>query len=159
MTNDNDRLEAAGQDALAALGRADAGQRASAAAERALMAAFDAHHAPARRQWRSWSALAAALVLVAGLAGAWRTVRTAADVRPPVTAASYEDSEFVAWPGAAALPQFESGQLVRTELPVTVLPLLGISQADVPAGGHVLADVLYAQDGLARAVRLVRMQP
>jgi hypothetical protein len=159
MTNDNDRLEAAGQGALAALGRADARLRSSAAAERAVMAAFDAHHAPARYQWRSWSALAAALVLIVGLAAAWRTVRTAADVQPPAAAAAYEDSEFVPWPGAAALPQFESGQLVRTELPASVLPLLGISQADVPAGGRVLADVLYAQDGLARAVRVVRMQP
>ena len=70
----------------------------------------------------------------------------------------YADSEFVAWPGAAALPRFESGQLVRTELPASVLPLLGISPADIPASGRVTADVLYGQDGLERAVRLVNVR-
>jgi hypothetical protein len=68
-------------------------------------------------------------------------------------------SEFVPWPGAASLPAFESGQLVRTELPASVLPLLGIPEADAPPGGRVLADVLYAQDGLARAVRIVQVGP
>lgn len=158
MTNDSDRVESAGRNALAALARADAGQRASAATERAVIAAFDAHHAPTRSQWRSWSALAAALVLVVGLAAAWRTARTTAEVGGSIGAASYADSEFVAWPGAAALPRFESGQLVRTELPASVLPLLGISPADIPASGRVTADVLYGQDGLERAVRLVNVR-
>ena len=158
MTNDNESHEARGHRALLALGHADSDRRASAATEAALLDAFAAHHAPRRNEWRSWTALAAALVIVVGLSAAWRTL--ASDpYADTATAVAQPDSDFVPWPGAAALPAFESGQLVRTELPASVLPLLGLSQADVPAGGHVMADVLYAQDGLARAVRLVRMQP
>jgi hypothetical protein len=63
-------------------------------------------------------------------------------------------TEFVAWPGATALPAFESGELVRTELPVTVLPLLGITDARATRDGRVMADLLIGQDGMVRAVRL-----
>lgn len=61
---------------------------------------------------------------------------------------------FVAVPGAASLPQFESGTIVRLELPVSVLPEYGV---DIfPAAGQpVEADVLVGQDGQARAIRLV----
>jgi hypothetical protein len=61
---------------------------------------------------------------------------------------------FVAWPGAAALPTFENGELVRTELPVSVLPLLGLRSADPGPRETVAVDVLVGQDGFARAVRL-----
>ncbi|HEX6975797.1 MAG TPA: hypothetical protein VF147_15435, partial [Vicinamibacterales bacterium] len=149
----------AARKALASLAYADSDRRASVAVETAVMAAFAAHHAPRRSEWRSWGAIAAALVIVAGLSATWRTLRSDPAAVPPAAAAQQVESDFVPWPGAAALPAFESGQLVRTEIPVSVLPLLGISQADVPANGHVLADVLYGQDGLARAVRVVRMQP
>lgn len=62
--------------------------------------------------------------------------------------------EFVPWPGAAALATFESGELVRLDLPASVLPSLGLLP---PASqiGVVRADVLIGQDGFARAVRLV----
>ncbi|MGH9408938.1 MAG: hypothetical protein ACRD1V_05750, partial [Vicinamibacterales bacterium] len=62
---------------------------------------------------------------------------------------------FVAVPGAASLPPLESGSLVRMELPVSILPLLGMTP---PATGHateVTADIIVGQDGLPRAVRLV----
>lgn len=65
-------------------------------------------------------------------------------------------ADFVAWPGAAALPAFESGELVRAEVPASVLPLLGISRAEVSERGTVMADFIVGQDGMARAVRLVR---
>ena len=51
--------------------------------------------------------------------------------------------EFQLWPGAESLPQFESGQLVRMDLP--------------DAG--VRADVLIGQDGLPRAYRVVINTP
>jgi len=62
--------------------------------------------------------------------------------------------DFVIVPGAADLPPMESGTLVRMDLPVSVLPSLGVIP---PATGHtaVRADVVIAQDGLPRAVRLV----
>jgi hypothetical protein len=132
------------------------------ALEAHLLERFDAERtATARRvAWsQRWFAAAAAIVMIAGLAAAWRTVRSQPALVDPYTVASQDEAyQFVPWPGAASLPAFESGQLVRTELPTSVLPLLGISQADAPAGGHVIADVLYGQDGLARAVRLVKVQ-
>jgi hypothetical protein len=65
-----------------------------------------------------------------------------------------ESVEFVLWPGSAALPTFESGELVRLDLPTSVLPSLGLSP---PASqvAVVQADVLIGQDGFVRAVRLV----
>src|SRR5262249_57998817 len=54
--------------------------------------------------------------------------------------------EFVPWPGANALGTFESGELVRLDLPASVLPSLGLLP---PASqvGVVRADVLIGQDG------------
>jgi hypothetical protein len=62
---------------------------------------------------------------------------------------------FVELPGAAALPQFESGTIVRLELPVASLPAYGL---EIPAAADerpVEADLLVGQDGLTRAIRLV----
>jgi hypothetical protein len=57
--------------------------------------------------------------------------------------AETDDSpEFVAWPGATAWPPFESGELIRIDIPTEV--------------GVVQADVLVGQDGFARAIRLVQ---
>jgi hypothetical protein len=64
---------------------------------------------------------------------------------------------FVSLPGAAAWPPFESGELMRVELPIGVLPSLGLSAPGV-ADGFVPADVLVGQDGFARAVRLVHRE-
>jgi hypothetical protein len=52
-----------------------------------------------------------------------------------------DSTEFVAWPGAAAWPPFESGELIRIDIPTEV--------------GVVQAEVLVGQDGFARAIRLV----
>ena len=57
-------------------------------------------------------------------------------------------------PGAAQLPRMESGTLVRMDVPVSMLPSLGVT----PPPGQattVTADFIVAQDGLPRAVRLV----
>ena len=132
------------------------------ALEAHLLERFDAEQTVTARRvsWsQRWFAAAAAIVMIAGLGAAWRTVRSQPAAADPYTVASRDEAyQFVPWPGAASLPAFESGQLVRTELPASVLPLLGISQAGAPADGHVIADVLYGQDGLARAVRLVKAQ-
>jgi hypothetical protein len=63
-------------------------------------------------------------------------------------------TDFVIVPGAASLPPMESGTLVRLDLPLSVLPSLGVIP---PATGHttVKADLVIGQDGLTRAVRLV----
>lgn len=142
---------------LRSLARATAAAVPSDALEAPLLDAFRALH-PAgsagvgRPRW--WVAAAAAmLVAAAGLVLLLTTERIGGrdDRLPEVTVAT---TEFVPWPGAASLPAFESGELVRTELPASVLPLLGLVPASTVTDNKVLADVLIGQDGLARAVRL-----
>jgi hypothetical protein len=53
-----------------------------------------------------------------------------------------DSAEFVAWPGATAWPPFESGELIRIDIPTEV--------------GVVQAEVLVGQDGFARAIRLIQ---
>ena len=62
---------------------------------------------------------------------------------------------FVTLPGAAELPQFESGTIVRVELPVASLPGYGVDISRAGGTGPVEADVLVGQDGQMRAIRLV----
>jgi hypothetical protein len=64
-------------------------------------------------------------------------------------------TDFVPWPGAAARPPFESGELVRIDLPASVLPSLGLWSPAAP-DAVVQADVVIGQDGYARAVRLAQ---
>ena len=64
-------------------------------------------------------------------------------------------ADFVLWPGAAAWPPFESGELVRVTLPLDALPALGFAPP-AAADALVQADVLVGQDGFARAIRLVQ---
>ncbi len=123
--------------------------------ERALLEAFDAaqqqKRAPAARAG-VWRPAAAAALLALAATMAW--VIVGRSVRPPAApVAPLTTSEFVLWPGAAELPTFESGHLMRMEVPVSALPSLGL----VPPATHaavVQADVLVGQDGLPRAVRL-----
>ena len=81
------------------------------------------------------------------------SVRAGAGRRaPPKQVRSFE---FMTLPGAAGLPDLESGSVVRIALPVAALPEYGL---DIVLGGSkttVNADVLVGQDGLARAIRLV----
>ena len=138
------------------------GARPSSGLEGQLRQAFATLHPAAqsveRRAfgWRTWMSAAAAVVLVvAGLALAWQQMHKGPPIAEPAADAAAV-SEFVPWPGAASLPAFESGQLVRTELPASVLPVLGLVPAGTVTDGRVLADVLIGQDGLARAVRLAK---
>jgi hypothetical protein len=140
----------------------------AAAGEARVLAAFDRawtgrRPGSSRRLPVVWIALAASLIAVVGLSllvllphrlrrgygesgGSTRS--------PAVATASNPASGFITLPDAFGLPPLESGQLVRTDLPVSVLPSLGIA----PPASHVTtvkADFLVGQDGFARAVRLV----
>jgi hypothetical protein len=75
-----------------------------------------------------------------------------ADVR---SAGLADPTDFVAWPGAAAWPPFESGELIRIDLPIDAVARIGFAPLDSDAT-VVQADVLIGQDGFARAIRLVR---
>jgi hypothetical protein len=74
------------------------------------------------------------------------TTQRASVVRP---------SGFIELPGADGLPAFESGEIVRMEVPVATLPTYGIDISSGSAGRPVEADILIGQDGFARAIRLV----
>jgi hypothetical protein len=124
-------------------------------AERALLEAFDRaralQEAPARRRLLRPRDAAALLALAATLALVVVSRSGRAPASPAI--APLTTTEFVIWPGAAELPRFESGHLMRMELPVSALPSLGL----VPPSSRevtVHADVLVGQDGFPRAVRL-----
>src|SRR6476660_9107528 len=63
---------------------------------------------------------------------------------------------FVALPGSAGLPAFESGEIVRMEVPVASLPAYGIDISPGVGTRPLEADLLIGQDGFARAIRLVK---
>jgi hypothetical protein len=75
---------------------------------------------------------------------------------PPRRSRIVRPEGFVALPSAAGLPAFESGEIVRVEVPLASLPLYGIEIVPDAQGAPVEADFLVAQDGRARAIRLVR---
>jgi hypothetical protein len=125
-------------------------------AERALLDAFDAawERKRARVRFTSWrpaavgALLAVAATLVFVIANRSPHVPTNAPAVAPLAT-----TEFVLWPGASELPRFESGHLMRMELPVSALPALGLTPPSSRAS-VVQADVLVGQDGFPRAVRL-----
>jgi hypothetical protein len=145
------------EEALRRLARDTEVPAANPETERALLDAFDA--AWARKPVGAASRLrrpAAAAVLMALAATVLWVIATRSGRAPvvaPPAVAPLATTEFVMWPGAAELPRFESGHLMRMELPVSALPALGLAP---PASRAVVvqADVLVGQDGFPRAVRL-----
>jgi hypothetical protein len=80
--------------------------------------------------------------------------------RPPAVAARAAEAQddFIALPAASQLPTFESGMIVRVQLPVSSLPAYGFLIMPDEGRTPVTADVLVGQDGQPRAIRLVSMQ-
>jgi len=170
--NDDTTIERHLADALRRLNDATAVPLPDPAREAALMAAFDAERrstrAPigrpsqGRDRWYLAAFAAAAAVLIAvsvgsvpGRRGSPPAGTTATHTPPAPRDVRLEPpNDFVIVPGASALPAMESGTLVRMDVPVSMLPSLGVT----PPGGRsstVTADFIVAQDGLPRAVRLV----
>ena len=81
-----------------------------------------------------------------------------APVNRAVASADSAENEFVTLPAAQQLPRFESGMVVRVELPASSLPAYGFPIMPEGARTPVTADVLVGQDGQPRAIRLVSMQ-
>ena len=144
MTDQQERALAEGLRALAATTRLAS---ASPAVEAAVLAEMARRPAPARRTSPAWLPIAAALLLaVAG--GIWVSEQAAG--RP---AGTIVPSGFVSLPGAATLPPFESGAIVRIALPVAALPSYGIQIGPDFDSGRIDVDLLVAQDGIPRAIR------
>jgi hypothetical protein len=86
-----------------------------------------------------------------------RPIRSvAAERRAPGERARSAIDDFVPLPAALGLPAFESGQIVRVDLPVASLPSFGVEILPEAGRTTVEADFLVGQDGRARAIRLVR---
>jgi hypothetical protein len=87
-----------------------------------------------------------------------KAARTGSRPRPARAPRVMTPEGFVMLPAAAGLPDFESGSIVRMELPVTMLPTYGVDLGAEMAERRdtsVEADLLVGQDGQPRAIRLV----
>jgi hypothetical protein len=85
-----------------------------------------------------------------------RAASTSRRMRPKAAPAPRVRSfEFVALPSAVGLPDFESGSVVRIQVPVAALPGYGVDIVPDMQKATVEADVLVGQDGQPRAIRLV----
>jgi hypothetical protein len=68
--------------------------------------------------------------------------------KPPVS--------FYALPSASELPPVETAMVVRVQLPMSSLRLMGLLVSEESSAERIQADVLVGQDGLARGVRFVQ---
>jgi hypothetical protein len=150
----NEQQQRALVQGLRALANRTTSASASADVERAVLAEMARVHerrlAPEATPLR-FVALAAALLLTVSVA-TW-SVRS--DV-PAVTAAKLvTPAGFIELPNITALPEMESASIVRISLPPSALPHYGMSIAAGTTGASVEAELLVAQDGHPRAIRLV----
>jgi hypothetical protein len=148
MNEQDERTLAAGLRALAESTRHTGSSPRVKAAVLAGMAGRSRRGTAAGR-WFTFAA-AAALVL-ASVSGAW-LARNARRPGPMLI----HPAGFVEIPGASALPPIESGAIIRIALPVGALPQYGLAIPVDANGGEVDADLLVAQDGVPRAIRLVQ---
>ena len=81
---------------------------------------------------------------------------SAAEVKYAVIRTDEVASSFYPLPEADALPPLESAMVVRVQLPLASLQLMGFPVNDEAGADPVEADVLLGQDGLARGVRLIQ---
>lgn len=144
----NEQQERALRAGLAALAETTRNASASAHVEQAVLREMRGVK-PQTRSTLRWLPLAAALLL-ASISGAWLASRT-----QPVVLVAAQPSGFIALPGTAVMPPLESGSIVSVSLPVTSLPSYGIQIVSDFGTGPVLAELLVAQDGYPRAIRLV----
>ena len=143
MKEQQERVLRAG---LAALAESTRHASASPHVERAVLLEMQRVAPPAHASLR-WLPLAAALFATSG---AWLASRT-----QPALPGTSEPSGFTQIPGTAVMPPLESGSIVRVSLPVTSLPSYGIQIGPDFGTGPVLAELLVAQDGYPRAIRIV----
>jgi len=121
-----------------------------------------------RRTLMTWAAPAFAVASAAGIAlFLWIhapkspsvPAATAQMVAASAVASGAEedtDTGFYPLPEAEALPAVENAMVVRVQLPVSSLELMGVPVGEERADASVQADLLLGQDGLARAVRLAQ---
>lgn len=118
-----------------------------------------------RRNLRMWGpafgiAAAAAIVLLfwtqANKPGAAQKPAVVAMQSVAPAADDDSDAGFYPLPEAEGLPPVENAMVVRVQLPVSSLQLMGVPIDQERADASVQADLLLGQDGLARGVRLAQ---
>ena len=166
--NDNDSKLLKGLRALAA----DGPREAPVCVEQRLLGELRRRsHARRRNRWLGVGAAAIAAGLLVMLwvrpapgVPAQPMARVAAPVAPTPKAAiqpaAYERGAEVAinfypLPDAEELPPIESATIVRVQLPMSSLRLMGLPVSEDRAAEFIQADMLLGQDGLARGVRFV----
>jgi hypothetical protein len=105
---------------------------------------------PAKIAWRWGWAVAAALLISLVL---WRTSRPSPEARIQTAEST---TEFIAVPGSETLPAPLETSILRVRIPKGELRQYGFDVPPPDAGEMVGADFVVGDDGLARAVRLVR---
>ena len=173
-----DNRERRMNEALRALADGDRSLNASARIEQAVMTRWDAGHRAGAKpaNWlrsrpgraASWiSAAAAAAVLAATISSMRRPAEPPA--APPAGIADVAGDHLPvtnAYPEADVFVQLgpitprelngSSLQLMRVQLRGRMLSRLGVTVGDVRASEMVEADVLFGEDGIARAIRFER---
>lgn len=146
-------------EALRALG-AEGPREAPAQVEERLVQEF--RRVNRRRNLVTWVPVLSAAAAVAMALLLWmHRDQTEPSVAAPAQAAApvieeEADASFYPLPEAEALPALENAMVIRVQLPVSSLQLMGVPIANERADASVDADLLLGQDGLARAVRLVQ---
>jgi hypothetical protein len=140
-------------DDLHALG-SDESREAPSSLEGRLLSEFRRHHR--RRRLLTWTPLLGVAAALAALIF-WTRIEKPRAVPAAVAqaaVASDDDTGFYPLPEAEALPAVENAMVVRVQLPVSSLRLMGVPVSEERAEASVQAELLLGQDGLARAVRL-----
>ena len=111
------------------------------------------------RRARAWMSAVGAGALAAGIAllmwiGPLHSGRVVLS-QDAVAVSDENTADFYPLPDADGLPPVESGLVVRVQMPLASLELIGFPISDDRASEPVEAEVLLGQDGLARGVRLV----
>jgi hypothetical protein len=142
-------------DALHALRRAEANVSTPARVEGAVLARWDEAHAARRRTprslWRNAAAIAAGILIIAGLSQLGR------ELKMHVSGAA-RLSHALANQGTLLLvgePIYEGEpvRVVRMRVPAATLTGLGV-RPTVAGAAHVDVDVFVGEDGIARAIRV-----
>ncbi len=116
-----------------------------------------------RRRAKVWASFGGMAAIAAGIAlFAWVRETPKPAAAPQVIAAipaaaedEASDASFYPLPEAEALPAVENAMVVRVQMTVSSLRLMGFPVDEDGPDGAVQAELLLGQDGLARGVRLV----
>ena len=136
-------------------------QSASPATAAALVNAFHRHHRQ-RRVKRQALVLTITLAIAGGsfwlrlaLKEKPRANQTDASTSSSIAATAITKDDFVALPSFALVSPGEDFRVIRVEMPVSSLLLLGARVNDEMSTHHIVADLLVGNDGTPYAFRIV----